>query len=139
MVLSYDPADGLCVAQSAGGRIQGKLVSLANWIDLVGIIQNRPDGSLLVIAEGEKKDKLERLACQFAIKNALIQADNVDAQYAQGSGQYSARYVVGMLIDIKSLRSASTTLLLSLRMASKTLIPSPMMDSGTWAARWTGR
>ena len=60
--INNDPADGLSVGQSAGGRIQGKLVSLANWIDLVGIIQNRPDGSLLVIAEGEKKDKLERLA-----------------------------------------------------------------------------
>ena len=89
-MLSYDPADGLCVAQSAGGRIQGKLVSLANWIDLVGIIQNRPDGSLLVIAEGEEKDKLERFASAIAIKNALIHADNVDARYAQGSGQHSA-------------------------------------------------
>ena len=126
------------------GRVQrvgyrAKVVSPANEMDLVGIVQNRPDGSLLVIAEGEEKDKLERFASAIAIKNALIHADNVDAQYAQGSGQYSARYVVGMLIDIKSLRSASTTLLLSLRMASKTLIPSPMMDSGTWAARWTRR
>ena len=77
------------------GRVQrvgyrAKVVSLANEMGLVGIIQNRPDGSVLVIAEGKKKDELERFASAIAIKNALIHADNVDAQYSQGSGQYSA-------------------------------------------------
>ena len=77
------------------GRVQrvgyrARVVSPANERDLVGIVQNRPDGSLLVIAEGEEKDKLERFASAIAIKNALIHADNVDAQYAQGSGQHSA-------------------------------------------------
>lgn len=77
------------------GRVQrvgyrAKVVSLANEMGLVGIIQNRPDGSVLVIAEGKKKDELERFASEIAIKNALIHADNVDAQYSQGSGQHSA-------------------------------------------------
>jgi len=77
------------------GRVQrvgyrAKVVSLANEMGLVGIIQNRPDGSVLVIAEGKKKDELERFASAIAIKNALIHADNVDAQYSMGSGQYSA-------------------------------------------------
>ena len=76
------------------GRVQrvgyrAKVVSLANEMGLVGIIQNRPDGSVLVIAEGKKKDELERFASAIAIKNALIHADNVDAQYSPGSGQYS--------------------------------------------------
>lgn len=77
------------------GRVQrvgyrAKVVSLANEMGLVGIIQNRPDGSVLVIAEGKKKDESEWFTSAIAVKNALIHADNVDAQYSQGSGQHSA-------------------------------------------------
>jgi len=108
------------------GRVQrvgyrAKVVSLANEMGLVGFIQNRPKGSVLVIAESKKKDELERFASAIAFKNALIHADNVDAQYSQGSGQYSIfRKITGpeevgerlddgveilkeMLIDIRSL------------------------------------
>ena len=108
------------------GRVQrvgyrARVVSLANEMGLVGVIQNRPNGSVLVIAESKKKDELERFASAIAIKNALIHADNVDAQYSQGSGQYSTfRKITGpdevgerlddgveilkeMLIDIRSL------------------------------------
>jgi len=108
------------------GRVQrvgytARVVSLANDMGLVGVIQNRPNSSVLVIAESKKKDELERFASAIAIKNALIHADNVDAQYSQGSGQYSTfRKITGpdevgerlddgveilkeMLIDIRSL------------------------------------
>ena len=68
---------------------RAKVVSLANEMGLVGVIQNRPNDSVLVIAESKKKDELERFASAIAIKNALIHADNVDAQYSPGSGQYS--------------------------------------------------
>ena len=108
------------------GRVQrvgyrAKVVSLANEMGLVGVIQNRPNDSVLVIAESKKKDELERFASAIAIKNALIHADNVDAQYSPGSGQYSTfRKITGpeevgerlddgveilkeMLIDIRSL------------------------------------
>ncbi len=76
------------------GRVQrvgyrAKVVSLAEEMGLAGIVQNRPDGRVLVIAEGEKKKDLERFASAIAIKNALIDVENVDAQYSQGSGQYS--------------------------------------------------
>jgi acylphosphatase len=75
------------------GRVQrvgyrAKVVSLAKEMGLAGIVQNRPDGRVLVIAEGRKKD-LERFASSIAIKNALIDVDDLDAQYSQGSGQYS--------------------------------------------------
>ena len=77
------------------GRVQrvgyrAKVVSLANEMGLVGIIQNRPDGSVLVIAEGKKKDESEWITSAIAVKNALIHADKVDAQNSQGSGQHSA-------------------------------------------------
>ncbi len=69
---------------------RAKVVSLANEMGLVGLVQNQPDGSVLVIAEGEKKDDLERFASAIAIKNTLIDVENVRAKYTQGSGQYSS-------------------------------------------------
>ena len=77
--------------QRVGYRV--KAITLADEMDLAGIIQDRPDrsvGSVLVIAEGKKKDESEWFASAIAVKNAFIHADNVDAQYSQGSGQHSA-------------------------------------------------
>ncbi len=73
--------------QRAGYR--AKVVSLAKEMGLVGFVQNRPDGQVLVIAEGERKD-LEKLASALRIKNAIIDVENVGVQYSQGSGQYSS-------------------------------------------------
>jgi acylphosphatase len=68
---------------------RAKVISLAKEMGLVGLIQNRPDGQVLVIAEGEKKDDLEKFAAAIAIKNALIDVENISAKYTQGSGEYS--------------------------------------------------
>ncbi len=68
---------------------RAKVVSQALEMGLVGIVQNQSDGSVLVIAEGEKKD-LERFASAIQIKNALIDVENASAKYSQGSGQYSS-------------------------------------------------
>ncbi len=77
------------------GRVQrvgyrAKVVSLAEEMGLVGIIQNQPDGSVLVIAEGEKKEDLERFASAIRIENAFTRVKNIDAEYSHGSGQYSS-------------------------------------------------
>lgn len=69
---------------------RAKVVSIANEMGLVGLVQNQPGGSVLVIAEGEKKDDLERFTSAIAIKNTLIDVENVSAKYTQGSGQYSS-------------------------------------------------
>lgn len=68
---------------------RARAVSLAHELNLVGLVQNRPDGRVLVIAEGEKGN-LERFASALWIKNAIIDVENVDTQYTQGSGQYSS-------------------------------------------------
>jgi len=73
--------------QRAGYR--AKVVFLAKEMGLVGLIQNRPDGQVLVIAEGERND-LEKFASALRIKNAIIDVENVSLQYSQGSGQYSS-------------------------------------------------
>ena len=76
------------------GRVQrtgyrAKVVSLAKEMGLVGFVQNRPEGLVLVIAEGENKDDLERLASAIKIKNALIDVQSISAEYSHGSGEYS--------------------------------------------------
>ncbi len=73
--------------QRAGYR--AKVVSMAKDMGLVGLVQNRPDGQVLVIAEGEQKD-LEKFASALRIKNAIINVENISAEYSRGSGQYSS-------------------------------------------------
>ena len=68
---------------------RAKVVSLAKQMGLVGMVQNQPDGSVLVIAEGEKKDDLERFASAIRIENTFINVEDVSAKYSQGAGAYS--------------------------------------------------
>ena len=75
------------------GRVQrvgyrAKVVSLANSLGLAGLVQNRPDGRVLVIAEGEK-EVVEKFASAIGIKNALINVEKVDASYTHASGEFS--------------------------------------------------
>jgi acylphosphatase len=63
------------------GRVQrvgyrAKVVSLAGNRGLVGIVQNYPDGRVLVIAEGDKV-AVEEFASAIKIENALINVENV--------------------------------------------------------------
>jgi len=75
------------------GRVQrvgyrAKIVSLAHSLGLVGLVQNRPDGQVLVIAEGEK-EAVEKFAGSIRIENALINVEKVDANYTHASGEFS--------------------------------------------------
>jgi len=45
---------------------RAKAVALATKMDLVGLVQNRPDGRVLMIAEGERAE-LERFAAALRI------------------------------------------------------------------------
>lgn len=67
---------------------RAKSISLAEELGLVGLVQNRPDGRVLVIAEGERKD-LERFAAGLEIKNSAIDVRNIEIEYSNGSGEYS--------------------------------------------------
>ena len=73
--------------QRAGYR--AKVVSLANEMGLVGIVENQSDGRVLVIAESENRADLERFASAIVIKNALIHVNIIEANYTPGSGMYS--------------------------------------------------
>lgn len=75
------------------GRVQrvgyrAKVVSLASNRGLVGIIQNHPDGRVLVIAEVDK-EAVEEFASAIKIENSLISVEKVDASCSNASGEFS--------------------------------------------------
>lgn len=66
-----------------------KVVPLAKEMGLVGIVQNRPDERVLVIAEGESRDDLERFASAIQIRDGLIDVKDIEIEYTGASGAYS--------------------------------------------------
>ena len=75
------------------GKVQrvgyrAKAVSAAQNLGLTGFVQNRPDGRVLLIAEGDK-ESLERLASAIRIKNTLIDVHEIESEFSKGSGAYS--------------------------------------------------
>jgi acylphosphatase/outer membrane murein-binding lipoprotein Lpp len=75
------------------GRVQrvgyrAKVVSLASNRGLVGIIQNHPDGRVLMIAEVDK-EAVEEFASAIKIENSLISVEKVDASCSNASGEFS--------------------------------------------------
>jgi acylphosphatase len=74
------------------GRIQrvgyrAKVVSLAKEMNLTGMVQNRPDGAVLVIAEGEG-EALEKFGSAIWIKNTFIDVTGVDSAITAGAGTF---------------------------------------------------
>jgi acylphosphatase len=74
------------------GRVQrvgyrAKVVSLAKELNLTGMVQNRPDATVLVIAEGER-DALEKFGSAIKIKNTFIDVTSVDSAITAGAGTF---------------------------------------------------
>lgn len=67
--------------------IQTKVVSAVQSLGLTGFVQNRPDGRILLIAEGER-DGLERLASAIDIKDPLIDVHKIESEFSEASGAY---------------------------------------------------
>jgi len=75
------------------GRVQrvgfrARAVALATKTGLVGMVQNRPDGRVLVIAEGEKAD-LKKFAGALRIENTYIHVQDISIEYSPGLGEFS--------------------------------------------------
>ncbi len=69
------------------GRVQrvgyrARVLSMAQELGLTGFVQNRPNGQVLIIAEGNMAN-LERLASAIQIKNALIDVQSVESEFIQ--------------------------------------------------------
>jgi acylphosphatase len=78
------------------GRVQGvffrhNTTKRARKWNLKGYVENRPDGSVHIEAEGPK-DKLERLL-EFAKEGPrLARVDNVEYDYKEPKGEYEQHY-----------------------------------------------
>jgi acylphosphatase len=77
---------------TVSGRVQrvgyrAKVLGLAKGFGLTGMVQNRPDGRVLIIAEGPETD-LERFTYAVQIKNTLINVQSVDSEITPASGAY---------------------------------------------------
>ena len=76
------------------GRVQrvgyrAKVVSVAQELGLTGFIQNRPNGQVLLIAEGSR-DNLEKFEAAIQIKNALIDVMSIEFEFTNGSDAYTS-------------------------------------------------
>ena len=75
------------------GKVQrvgyrAKVLSAAQNLGLTGFVQNRPDGQVLLIAEG-RRESLEKLASAIKIKDPLIDVHKVESEFSEASGAYS--------------------------------------------------
>ncbi len=76
------------------GRVQrvgyrAKVVSVAQELGLTGFIQNRPNGQVLLIAEGSQ-DNLEQFEAAIKIKNAPLDVVSIESEFTNGSNAYTS-------------------------------------------------
>lgn len=71
--------------QKTGYR--AKVVYLANFLGLMGFVQNLPDGRVKVVAEGEEA-ALERFLNDLKIKESLIDVQDIEIKYASAMGDF---------------------------------------------------
>ncbi len=74
------------VVQKTGYRAQ--VVLLASAFDLMGYVQNLPDGTVKLVAEGEEPD-LERFLHALKIKDALIDVQKIEARFTPATGEFT--------------------------------------------------
>ena len=71
--------------QKTGYR--AKVASLANFLGLVGFVQNLPDGRVKVVAEGDDST-LERFLNDLRIKDSLIDVQGIEVNYTSAMGDF---------------------------------------------------
>jgi len=75
--------------QEAGYR--SRVVTVAKALNLKGCVQNLPDGSVKIIAEGDERD-LERFLKAIDVKNALINVERIDHEFSEPTGGFDDFY-----------------------------------------------
>jgi acylphosphatase len=66
---------------------RAKVVNLANFLGLVGFVQNLPDGRVKVVAEGDDST-LERFLNDLRIKDSLIDVQGIEVNYTSAMGDF---------------------------------------------------
>jgi acylphosphatase len=71
--------------QKTGYR--ARVVNLANFLGLMGFVQNLPDGRVKVVAEGDEP-ALERFLNDLSIKDPLIDVRGIESNYTSAMGDF---------------------------------------------------
>ncbi|MFQ6063265.1 MAG: acylphosphatase, partial [Methanosarcinales archaeon] len=76
----------------ATGRVQevryrSKVRDLAKKLGILGQVQNLPDGSVEIIAEGDE-NTLQDFIDKIRIKNRLIEVQNLEISYSEPTGEF---------------------------------------------------
>ena len=66
---------------------RAKVVDLANFLGLVGFVQNLPDGRVKVVAEGDEL-ALERFLNDLGIKDSMIDVQGIESNYTSAMGDF---------------------------------------------------
>ena len=66
---------------------RAKVANLANFLGLVGFVQNLPDGRVKVVAEGDDST-LERFLNDLRIKDSLIDVQGIESNYTSALGDF---------------------------------------------------
>jgi acylphosphatase len=71
--------------QDVGFR--GKVMRIGQKSDLVGYTQNSPDGTVIVVCQGEEK-AIKKFAKSLKIRNGDIKVDKVDVKWSKTLGEF---------------------------------------------------
>jgi acylphosphatase len=80
------------------GRVQhvgyrSRVATMAKTLDLKGFVKNLPDGSVLIVAEGDLVD-LERFLRAIKFEDALIRVEEVRAGFSEARGAWDEFYKI---------------------------------------------
>lgn len=87
---NYNPMKRLRAFVSGKVQMTGyraRVVNLANFLGLVGFVQNLPDGRVKVVAEGEEP-VLERFLHDLRINDPLIDVQDIEVDYTGAMGDF---------------------------------------------------
>ena len=87
---NYNPMKRLRAFVSGKVQMTGyraRVVNLANFLGLVGFVQNLPDGRVKVVAEGEES-VLERFLHDLRINDPLIDVQDIEVDYTGAMGDF---------------------------------------------------
>jgi len=82
-------------------RYRSKVKEIADNIGIVGETENLEDGSVLIIAEGEKK-VLNNFINQIKIKNRLIDVRDVSVDFEDATGEFTKfkKVISGTMLEV---------------------------------------
>ena len=87
---NYNPMKRLRAFVSGKVQMTGyraRVVNLANFLGLVGFVQNLPDGRVKVVAEGDES-LLERFLHDLRINDPLIDVQDIEVDYTGAMGDF---------------------------------------------------